>query len=64
MGWWSWLVQSTDNVRGDGLGWSGGGERVVVVVRLVREGGENGLMRRMERMEINCFVGGDVLMVL
>ena len=50
-------------VRRDGLGWSGGGERVVVVVRLVREGGENGLMRRME-WEINCFVGGDVLMVL
>ena len=54
-----------ETVRRDGLGWSGGGERVVVVVRLVREGGwMNGLMRRMERMEINCFVGGDVLMVL
>ena len=38
MGWWSWLVQSS-YVRGDGRGWSGGGGRVVVVVRLVWEGG-------------------------
>ena len=27
------------DVRGDGHGWSGGGSRVVVVVRLVWEGG-------------------------
>ena len=39
-----------------------GSERVVVVVRLVWEGG--GMGDGMECMEINCFLGDDVVMFL
>ena len=42
---------------------SEGGGRVVVVVRLVWESGvREGWMSGMECMEINCFLGDDVLM--
>ena len=50
-------------VRGDGRGWSEGGEGVVAVVRLVG-GWREGWMSGLESLKSICFFGDDMVIVL